>query len=402
MNPITIPIIVLIVIVIGVIYFMATRKPSKDSGHITPPHGRIIVSKKCPATIDTKALVECDPKDPNSCNTCSDGLHACFTITDDEPYNIDINGSKLKVPNGNWCLPAKIKTLPCNEFSGFPILAKLSNTEYVWKCQCKYPSLFTNAGEFGDCTSEVACGAQLNSNNHLVCPPNSEACTPGTKWLDNPTWDPTYGACSCDEKLKFVDKSNRPEGVWDKECLSDSCYPGVTEGESCKCPDKVQTATDVSSYIRCPDDVKPTERSLCSVDIECIKDPCNPGGYYDPATGKCVCPIDGYAPALNSISPVGWICDSPCGPEANPCAERGDCILVDGKAQCTNCHFPWIQILNDDTCGATYPNLCGCHQRVNGEKCHHAYECMTHYCSGKCSYPPPPPIPPIREDVIKE
>ena len=357
---------------------------SSGGGHIIPPSGKTTV--KCPISIHPTKLKSCDPSNPDSCDDCSDGMHACFTVSDDIPYQVQIDGKTVNIPNGNWCLPAKVKTLPCNEFSGFPILAKLNETEYVWKCQCKYPSLFTNQGEFGDCTQEVACGAENNDSNHLVCPPKSTHCKPGTKWVDDPTWEPTSGICSCATGLKYIDKSIPSQGVWNKQCVTDSCSPGKTVNGKCVCPPKQDFTREhgVISYLRCPDDMPDSFKSNCIDNPECIQDPCNPGGYYDSNKGKCVCAENrGFIAVEDSTSPVKWICEQGCSGKLNPCGNRGDCVIKNGKIQCENCHPPWVQNVNYSDCAKKHPNMCMCQQLPLNSKCKVDSDCL----SGNCQSP---------------
>ena len=130
---------------------------------------------KCRVSSNSDDLTECDPNDTNSCEKCG-GLFSCYAVTDDSPYKYTIykgnNHTELKVPNGSWCLPTKTKTLPCNQYSGFPILTRVSPTENAWTCNCKYPQLFQTAGLFGNCLDEIAC----NGEGHLVCPPGHSFC----------------------------------------------------------------------------------------------------------------------------------------------------------------------------------------------------------------------------------
>jgi hypothetical protein len=369
--------IILLSLIIGISIIVAIELRKHGGGHVNPdgPSGPSKVT--CPVTIDTSNLQKCNPSDPNSCNKCSEGLHSCFTVTDDNPYHVEQkitdSGEKNidKVPNGNWCLPAKIKTFPCNEFSGYPVLTKLTQTEYAWRCQCKYPTLFTNKGEFGDCTQEVACGVQEDNNNYLKCPADSKVCTPGEKWVDNPVWEPTAGVCNCEDGTKFVNRPSSDNSDWEKLCVTDTCSPGgFTSDGKCICQDKTQDGDEYKSYVRCPEDVQ--TKNMCSSGPTCLPDPCNPGGYYSKQKHTCVCSGE-FISKTNQSSIVGSTCYSPCSGKNNPCGKRGTCsITADGMAECKDCVSPYKQ---DKT------NMCNAELKGDGNKCSSDSECVSGACS---------------------
>ena len=351
--------IIIIVLIISIVIAIIVSQVGSGGNDIIPIP--IDDKEKCDVSSDITLLKSCDPTNQDSCNNCSGGPHSCFTVTDDKPYHFSVDDTILNVPNGNWCLPAQTRTVPCNQFTGYPVLTKNDN-EYIWRCQCKYPTLFKNAGVWGDCTQEVACNA-LEGQGNLVKPNSS------TKWVDDPTWDPTVGVCKCNNDLKYIDQSNPELGIWSKQCVKDSCSPGKTVGNDCLCGD---------GYLKCPTDLPDSTKSICDPNNpQCIVDPCKPGGYYDINKQICVCNTDaGYTSIPNSQSPVKSICASPCSPGGiNPCEGKGECYIdsTSGKevVKCKNCIYPWYQDSN---------NMCNNPMKKNGSKCEHSYECLSGTC----------------------
>lgn len=331
------------------------KKPSSGNGDF-----------KCPISDDPKLLKQCNPQDQNSCNQCQDGLHSCFTIDDNNKYKSSIN-----VPNGNWCLPTSVVDLPCNQYSGTSTLTKFIDNEYAWKCHCKYPNLFINKGEFGDCVSQVACGGE---ENPLICPTDATFCTPGEKWIDNPTWNPEQAVCKCANGTKYVNYDRN--GVQIKECVNDSCYPNGkinNDNNSCICNEKTGNVGSYKSFINCPTELPDNQKNLCDENNpECIDDPCNPYGYWDVNSLTCKC-ADGYVSAPDSNSPTKTKCFNPCDDINNPCGSRGDCYYdkTNNKTLCNNCKKPWVQ---DDS------RLCLKTLKPQGASCTNSNECSSGTC----------------------
>ena len=367
-----------VVVTIIVVHVQHNKRP--------PVHPPTPDRDKCYVSVDPTVLKPCTPGDPDTCDTCKGGLYGCFTVSNTgpnpSPYPIHFKEPKsgepntLYVPDGNWCLPAQIKTLKCNEFSGFPILTKLTDTEYAWKCQCKYPTIFENKGAEGDCTRQVACEGLLSDQNKFVCPTGASYCKPGEQWIDDPTWDPTYGTCNCAKGLKPIDRSNRKEGIWDFECQTDQCSPGVSDGKNCKCPKPTgSTGGYFVSYINCPGDMPDDKKDLCDAKYPlCINDPCNPGGVYDPGTGGCKCdPGKHFQQVQDTSSPIGYACINPCSGKFNPCADRGTCYTDDkGVAKCKDCKYGWYQ---DDK------DMCANPMKTFGDRCDGGYQCLSGHCN---------------------
>ena len=290
------------------------------------------------------------------------------------------NNEIIDIPDGKWCLP-RVKTNACNQFSGDSILVK-EGESYAWKCNCKYPDLFNNKGEFGDCINEIACGAEYGHGN-LVCSDDIEVCKDRKgderKWVENPDWDPKYGICECNNSLSFVDESDYSKDIYMKKCLHDNCYPGTKDPKSnnCECPD---------GYISCPSDIPSNNKNRCMVS-QCIKDPCLPYGTYQNNDGNITCKCnDGYTLKETDQSIIGHICYKPCDEYNNPCGDRGTCYVNENNvAKCKNC-------VRKKGWGQDNNNLCKQHLKYIGEDCKHDSECITNDCykflgfgQGKCS-----------------
>lgn len=336
--------ILVVVLMISVSYIYYLYRHSK---HIIPPH-----LKNCPVSFNQTELVECEIND--NCNNCLQTPRLCISVNDNNPYTFEKNASIVKIPDGKWCLPPHAKTLQCNKFSGDPVLSQ-QGKDFVWRCQCKYPKLVRNAGPFGDCSEIVACGKLEQPKNNLVCPPNSIACNPGESWNLNPNWDPSAGICRCQTGEKFIQQGET------KLCVKDTCSPGKTVNNTCKCPEKKnKNGSDWISYI--------------NQDKQCKQDPCNPHGYFDGT--KCIC-NKGSISFQDDTSPIGWICKSPCDKGNNPCGNRGTCIFDEnGIATCTKCTYPNYQ---------SKDKMCNNKVKPSGSKCENSFECETGWCSTFCA-----------------
>jgi len=309
------------------VVFSTTKKP--------PHHITIGPQKKisCPLD-DVKKLTKCDPSDVNACTNCEQGLFTCLKVDEKNPFSIKINKKPVMVPSGNWCLPPVYVSNPCNPNSGFPILEKKNDREYDWNCQCKYPSLFNTQGVGGDCTYQVACGGP---SYPLVCPEGSKFCTPGKPWIEESTYDPSVTVCKCPSGETHVE---RPDGT--KDCLRDTCAPGGKynkDTDKCDCDAKQGGAGTWKSFIETKD-IDSDQRA--QYPNQCLKDPCNPHGYYDPTQSKCVCDPNYYNTPADTV--VKQVCTMPC--ENNgPCSKRGDCVYdpKTNKTTCANCRGGFVQ-----------------------------------------------------------
>ena len=355
---------IIVCIGISVIIAVIISNKNKNDDHIIPPTPE--QKDKCDISNDPTTLKKCDPTDQDTCNNCANGLHSCFQVTDENPFKLDIGDDTVNVPNGNWCLPAKIESRPCNRFTGYPVLTKLNDTEYAWRCQCKYPSLFNNQGVFGDCINQVAC----NSQGDLVCPDGSDYCTHGDLWPvdESKSWDPTLGVCKCNPGTTYINESNT-----DKRCVSDTCDPGTTVGGDCDCSNivSISNVLPYNTFIKCPTDL-PAETSLCKYSKQCIKDPCNPHGHYNKNTQQCDCDeANGFRTTQSSSSPVKSICFNPCNP--GPCGKRGNCVVdtTTNKATCVNCKSPWF---DDDT------HMCLTVKQQKNTDCSADSQCISNNC----------------------
>ena len=380
-----IEIIIFFVLIIIIIIFIIIKKENSQSSDITESDKQNNID--CPISKDYTQLKICDPSNVDECTNCNQGLYSCVNVSNDNPYKVkDDQGNNYNIPNGNFCLPPIYETLPCNQYSGVYVLRKINNNEFAWTCECKYPFLLQNAGSLGNCTYEVACGANVNSQNHLVCPTGATYCTPGTTW-NNSTggsqWDPKYGVCQCDTGLMYKDYSNGD--VYRKECITDTCTPGITvdisDNKSCTCPERTSVSytgyTGYVSYIACPNSSMRT--GLCTDDSPlCLPDPCNPHGYWDNENATCTCDQNnGWYPYTTENSIMNQICFQPCSDQNNPCGvgpyKRGDCIYDPANkiGTCTNCTDLWTQeSKNDDpyqTCKKRLSNI--------GENCDKDSDC---------------------------
>lgn len=368
MRSILILIPLFLIIIVAVIMYFRNQK-----NKIQPSDDKI----SCNISSNPSLLTKCDPSDRNACTNCTQGLYSCITVDSQNQHTINQNGTETNIPTGSWCLPPIVKTFPCNTFSGYRVLTKISDSEFAWKCHCKYPELLSNRGvEFGDCTYPVAC-----EGNPLVCPPEGKYCTPGKQWIEEPTYDPTYAVCACPSGTNYI-HNDPPPGSWDKRCVLDTCIPGHSSQSSgnngCVCPDKSQDSSgNWTSYIKCPQNVAEDKKIQCSFN-QCVQDPCNPNGYYDSSQGKCVCTTKGYTNKQDSESAIKNVCYAPCDDQHNPCGSRGDCnwAITDNAVvtTCINCKTPWKQ---DST------NMCNFHMKNIGDSCSTNSDCISDYCEPK-------------------
>ena len=100
----------------------------------------------------------------------------------------------------------------------------------------------------------------------------------------------------------------------------------------------------------------------------CVKDPCNPGGYWDATTSTCIC-----NPAIANVDVSGNMFGSQCTPicDTQVCGAGGTCKVVDGKitCACNACH-------SGDRCEKRGP--------VMGQACDTSDSLPC--CVGKCSF----------------
>lgn len=299
----------------------------------------------CSVSFEKSRLKRCE--DNKDCEKCG---KECIEVTDDAPYTYNREGTTLSVPNGKWCLfPRENEDLKCNPQTGNPVLTRDSSLKkFIWRCECKYPWLVRNAGAYGDCSEVVAC-----NDGDLVCPEGATLCTPGKKWSDEKTWDPAMGVCKCPIEKKYIQMEDR------KLCVVDSCFPGHTD--------------TIRNTCQCPQPVKGKDgnwKSNIPIKNSCLPDPCNPHGFYNGST--CVCD-PGSIPYQDELSPVGWVCKSPCDKRNNPCGQRGRCYLnSEGEAKCKYCTYPNYQ---DAT------NMCANIVRHGNVECTANDQCETGGCS---------------------
>jgi len=363
---------------------------SIERGHLTPPDNGGSGGGGGGGNLDDctvfpfSELKECDPTDNAACIYCKGGF-ACVSVTDDNPHNYSPDGgaTKLKIPNGNWCLPAKFASANCDPYVSTPILTKKDADTFMWRCHCKYPYLFENVNVDSDCSSQIACGHSSDpaqSLGKLVCPTGSpEVCNAGDPWTTYSKWDPKYGVCECKDGYTYQDQSYG--GVQIKTCVNNTCAPGSpTKGlkDSCDCPDKKQYPDKTwDSWVSCPQEVVPTVAVRCT-DLgnpQCFPDPCNPNGYWDNDAQTCVCnaPFSPFQ-VQPQESPVGWQCRNLCD-DNGPCDDRGTCFVPPQAdiAQCKNCRQGWAN-------GKLHECATPCLE--NGELCEDKSQCCGYIRDG--------------------
>ncbi len=339
-------------------------------------------TENCPV-LPFNDLVECDPTKKGACSDCIGATlgYQCYTVDASNPYKYQEGTTTYDIPDGNWCLPTKVATAQCNEWTGIPILTKLGEGKYEWMCDCsKYPDWFTSAPG-GDCTFETVCGYNSDptkSIGELVCPPGgiSELCKEGDSWLENPVWDPASGVCKCRSGFNSINRQDTGTGKIIKACTQNTCYPKgieqdppkygtghpqscvpgtITPSRSCVCAPKTGEIgkSNYVSWIRCPEDVKSSLQSDCYDNPKCYPDPCNPRGYWDPVHCTCVCDgIEGSIPTVAN-NDINQTCSLPCVGQENPCISikdgkpivRGTCYY-NKKAKalvCKDCNCPFAQ-----------------------------------------------------------
>jgi hypothetical protein len=349
--------VIFIISILIVTWYVYMQRKRDNHTHIL---SKMMPHNKCPLTIHKDSLVSCHDDD-NKCGACEeDKPRVCTVVNADNPYSYKLksNDNPLNVPTGKWCLPPKSTDLTCNPMTGDPVLTK-RGSDYIWRCQCKYPKLIDNAGVYGDCSEIAACGAKLaGSTNTLVCPDGSTTCTPGQPWSEDPTWDPMAAVCRCGPYQKYIERGET------KLCVDDECFPGETDPNNpgqCLCPDgKTDADGNNVSYV--------------SHNGQCIDDPCNPGGTFDGRT--CVCNKPQTVAKLDILSPLKWTCSSPCDWRNNPCGTKGTCkINKDGRAICTDCVFPNYQ---------SKDNRCNNIVKPQYARCKSGLECESRICGKQC------------------
>ena len=368
-----------------VILFYQRHEQSLFTSSLSPSALANTLAVRCPASVDPANLIPCN--DDSVCETKCGPLHTCYQVRQDYLFKESVTAKEpVLVPDSpasqkGWCLPTKTTTkLKCNELTGTPVLTQLTDTQNAWTCHCKYPFLFQNAGLYGDCTDEVACGARNPPlTGTLVCPQSmSKYCKPGEPWVKNPTWNPLQGECKCPSGLKFLDRSSLQE----KLCVADSCTPGKSADDplaGCECPPKVKTGEgEWVSYIRCPADV--LDEKVCNNgNNQCVPDPCNPSGYWD--GGGCVC--NGVFQSVDdATSLTGKVCNDLCGTTGGKCGNRGTCNPLTGYCKVYTCISAWQP---DTAINNQINETCSKPRFSRGHPCKAGFQCLSGTCSPKYS-----------------
>lgn len=303
--------------------------------------------------------VTCDPKysiqkctklgDP--CIQCKDGIFSCQNVDINGITLSDIDGTKYNVPEGKWCLPAKVDSVPCNPYTSDAVLTKVSDSLYEWRCYCKNPEWVSSGGINKDCNVQLMCSVDRNSENKMVYCPDSDyqiqrkdgaiiyTCKDGK---DPVLWDSKSQVelqnvfCQCSPGSYFYE--NKPLGI--KDCIPNPCgdrAPAYDNNNNmfCICD---------PGQISCKDlpDEKLSECKVGCVQDYCIpkvlsekcknKDPKDPDYSsmceckYDSTSKKCVC-----GSAYQYINDTNFITNGYCFPTDEVCP--GDC---DCDGECSN------------------------------------------------------------------
>lgn len=245
--------------------------------------------------------------------------------------------------------------------------------------------------------SPAPCGYKGPNSGYNVlekdCSKPDSNCVCHTNWLNIPDKiDPISGQCICNEGNDFQCIVNSSDN-YSFNCVENTMCSGYEMSNPDKCnPDKAyqdasgkyQCCECPTGYIRCPDDC--TNKALveyCQLNGPiCIPDPCNtakpgdtPNGYWN-GQDACVC-ATGHIQLPDTDNAVGAQCINPCD-KFNPCGNRGQCVVINGAAQCTNCVAPFTNDAdNSCICSAVIPNV-----KHNGDDCDADSECPGGTCQG--------------------
>jgi hypothetical protein len=261
--------------------------------------------------------IQCYNKDAFSCQKVQGGKIIYSDGKEGGPINIeDRNGNTFFVPDGTWCLPVEtVQKSPCNPFTSTPILTKVNDGLYQWRCYCKYPGWISSSGISKDCDVQIACNHQDDPNNNYlvyckdqgpfqydetkgkyVCKDGSEPI----KWTPQSEVDlPKHAFCNCGPGSYYY--GNDELGI--KQCVANPCGEGnkpfwneETKELDCNCdnsgcPKDGDPCNEIRDENKCQiscSKLPVDKRGECA--IGCIKDPCvASGGVYDVGGKKCDC-----------------------------------------------------------------------------------------------------------------
>jgi hypothetical protein len=160
----------------------------------------------------------CSGEGDDACRACGDSDEfQCVTVS--EMDNIVVNGIKLQP--GKWCVP-KYSEKRCNPYTGVWTWEQSSTCPgggQCWRCNCAYPSLYTN--EIGGCETQVGC-KMGNQVSRLVLTKEGQKDLEqktGKLWPIGTPYDPLYDIDTItDEQAEFmntvkpydVDKQGKP------------------------------------------------------------------------------------------------------------------------------------------------------------------------------------------------
>ena len=380
-------------------------------------------------------IQECNDGLDSTCETKCGSEYTCTYVENDGQYVY--NG--IKIPQGKWCLPSfdEKDKKSCNIYTGRWTWSagNCSNgKEQCWKCQCLYPTLFSNP-ESG-CTDQVGCTITINNQEVK----GNIVGSVFNKDFKDKIWDPLKGQDATILRNNPMDAEfSRP--MWVCDCPKGTvrypndpynCHPDPCCGSNKGC--SISEISDLKKSFKCTSNKKDTitdeecstffeDPSVCSCSCNCAyydnsillksgrcypKDIlCKPGEYVD---GKCECGtgtsyatnclnvIDtdlkqyGVLPeiCIDENNPLGQQCWDVCG--GNPCGnpDISTCSRDPNtnKAICT-CKDPK---LTAEDCNGKEVNL----QR-GGDKCQTLClpkDAVNWYTDGSgrtkpCSYPHP-------------
>lgn len=325
------------------------------------------------------------------CIQCRDALYSCQQVKGPEYSKdgtlisrggitmTDSAGATFTVPEGKWCLPAKVESIPCNPYTSDPVLTKVSDSLYEWRCYCKNPQWVSSGGIDQDCNVPLMCSIDTNRDNKMVYCKDGEykiqrkdgkidyVCTSGQEpeeWTDKSEVSLENVFCKCSPGSYFYE--NKPLGI--KDCIPNPCGDKPPSYDNngnmfCVCD---------SGEVSCSD-LPDQKRSECK--IGCVKDYCiprlisdecrdkdNPNYFsmceckYDVDKKECVC-----GTAYQKINDENYITGGYCYPTDKVCPIECDC--------------------DNEECGTSFSQNCRCKR---GGTC---APCLTRGGETRADYP---------------
>lgn len=343
----------------------------------------------------------------NDILTVNGGINgSVILITEPKPYIWKKDKTIINIPESNankgWCLPPIPSFKNCNELTSNTVLINTGNNTYEWGCECNIPNLFTQSSPSENCNIELACGYPEDGTLYIpsstTCNTDADCNTGGYcylsttdehefnnkkycyyDWLKNQNIDPRDGICKCIKGKTYI--GYKIGDQYFKNCVNDSCAPNGKSTKNNCLNDMTSCCICNSGYIRCPDDIPISNTTLynqCKTVPQCIKDPCQPLGHFDPINKTCICDATSTSALIDDDqSPIGVSCIDLCKGNG-PCGNRGTCYVTgtdpNKKSACKNCKCPWANVGADQTC------LYNTGQKDDGDTCLYDSDCCSHDC----------------------